>query len=436
MYFLVNSNSFLKSHFLPQHFCSKFLSMALNNDEASIRRDNSNMSSIPPLSRLIENIQHNSRSEGNGVPEQLQPMVIYHPINSNSGQGLALNDASQMQPRMPPGLPPHDDLIRNEGFNREFLFVSPYGPPSGAKMPSTSRFQSHQNRRSTGSESLYAGNSNSQYHSVPLVAAPLTYQFPPPTIPIPPPVNGPIAGNSISYEPPAQTYITQEFTNYVASLDEVYSGINLLKSKHNELLYSTLVDGARRTNGPDDQELSEAARNAILSIHPSVLHTLILHTRNHLEFYNQLRSAQARLSVSLPRPHQAHRHKRHQSEMSQFSAELHRGSHQGKSKSDTLIYHRPEEFEPRDRRKDKNPNQHQFSSKSNSKNKLKSPTSCDHCGSRTTPEWRRGPNGDKTVCNACGIFFSKLIRKYHSPIEASRIMSERKAKGKQTDRHV
>lgn len=65
-----------------------------------------------------------------------------------------------------------------------------------------------------------------------------------------------------------------------------------------------------------------------------------------------------------------------------------------------------------------------------------SPVSCAHCGSSKTPEWRRGPSGDKTLCNACGIFFSKLIKKYHSPMEAARVMKERKEKGQKLDRHV
>lgn len=65
-----------------------------------------------------------------------------------------------------------------------------------------------------------------------------------------------------------------------------------------------------------------------------------------------------------------------------------------------------------------------------------SPTECAHCGSTKTPEWRRGPGGDKTLCNACGIFFSKLIKKYHGPAEAAKIMTQRKEKGEKLDRHV
>lgn len=62
--------------------------------------------------------------------------------------------------------------------------------------------------------------------------------------------------------------------------------------------------------------------------------------------------------------------------------------------------------------------------------------SCTHCGSSLTPEWRRGPDGDKSLCNACGLFYSKLIRKYHSPNIAGSIMNERKQNNVPYDRHV
>ncbi|KAI9247345.1 hypothetical protein BY458DRAFT_527240 [Sporodiniella umbellata] len=32
---------------------------------------------------------------------------------------------------------------------------------------------------------------------------------------------------------------------------------------------------------------------------------------------------------------------------------------------------------------------------------------CDHCGTVEAPEWRKGPNGPKTLCNACGLRWSK-----------------------------
>ncbi|RID50458.1 hypothetical protein BRARA_H01186 [Brassica rapa] len=30
---------------------------------------------------------------------------------------------------------------------------------------------------------------------------------------------------------------------------------------------------------------------------------------------------------------------------------------------------------------------------------------CSHCGTNTTPQWRTGPAGPKTLCNACGVRF-------------------------------
>jgi len=35
---------------------------------------------------------------------------------------------------------------------------------------------------------------------------------------------------------------------------------------------------------------------------------------------------------------------------------------------------------------------------------------CDFCGSRNTPEWRRGPGGKNTLCNACGLKYAKQRR--------------------------
>ena len=28
---------------------------------------------------------------------------------------------------------------------------------------------------------------------------------------------------------------------------------------------------------------------------------------------------------------------------------------------------------------------------------------CAHCNTHTTPLWRNGPDGPKTLCNACGV---------------------------------
>ncbi|OBA21411.1 hypothetical protein METBIDRAFT_183832 [Metschnikowia bicuspidata var. bicuspidata NRRL YB-4993] len=44
--------------------------------------------------------------------------------------------------------------------------------------------------------------------------------------------------------------------------------------------------------------------------------------------------------------------------------------------------------------------------------KKKSDTICSHCQLTQTPEWRRGPDGSRTLCNACGLFYLKLTKKF------------------------
>lgn len=34
--------------------------------------------------------------------------------------------------------------------------------------------------------------------------------------------------------------------------------------------------------------------------------------------------------------------------------------------------------------------------------------SCQSCGTKHTPEWRRGPDGTRSLCNACGLHYAKL----------------------------
>ncbi|CCK68256.1 uncharacterized protein KNAG_0A05940 [Huiozyma naganishii CBS 8797] len=37
---------------------------------------------------------------------------------------------------------------------------------------------------------------------------------------------------------------------------------------------------------------------------------------------------------------------------------------------------------------------------------------CFHCNSSKTPEWRAGPYGNENICNACGLFYRKVITKF------------------------
>lgn len=60
---------------------------------------------------------------------------------------------------------------------------------------------------------------------------------------------------------------------------------------------------------------------------------------------------------------------------------------------------------------------------------------CNHCGSKNTPEWRKGLDGNRTLCNACGLFYSKLSKKYNAA-EAAKIMKERKETGSVNNRRI
>ncbi|RCK54854.1 hypothetical protein Cantr_03833 [Candida viswanathii] len=66
---------------------------------------------------------------------------------------------------------------------------------------------------------------------------------------------------------------------------------------------------------------------------------------------------------------------------------------------------------------------------------LKPDITCQHCCSQETPEWRRGPEGSRTLCNACGLFYSKLIKKYGLR-EADKVMLQRKQTGTVNDRRI
>ncbi|KAI8811674.1 hypothetical protein BJ742DRAFT_796882 [Cladochytrium replicatum] len=42
---------------------------------------------------------------------------------------------------------------------------------------------------------------------------------------------------------------------------------------------------------------------------------------------------------------------------------------------------------------------------------------CRQCGTTSSPEWRKGPTGPKTLCNACGLAFSKKQKKKSTILE-------------------
>ncbi|KAJ5934885.1 hypothetical protein N7466_004432 [Penicillium verhagenii] len=47
--------------------------------------------------------------------------------------------------------------------------------------------------------------------------------------------------------------------------------------------------------------------------------------------------------------------------------------------------------------------------------RLKGQHVCSDCGTADSPEWRKGPNGPKTLCNACGLRWSKKEKKRQEP---------------------
>ncbi|PWN20761.1 hypothetical protein BCV69DRAFT_198880 [Microstroma glucosiphilum] len=45
---------------------------------------------------------------------------------------------------------------------------------------------------------------------------------------------------------------------------------------------------------------------------------------------------------------------------------------------------------------------------------------CSSCGTANSPEWRKGPTGHKTLCNACGLRFSRSINRQQKKAEKER----------------
>lgn len=55
---------------------------------------------------------------------------------------------------------------------------------------------------------------------------------------------------------------------------------------------------------------------------------------------------------------------------------------------------------------------------------------CHRCGTTETPEWRRGPNGVRTLCNACGLYHAKLVKRKGAQVAAQEVLNNKVCKGK------
>jgi PAS domain S-box-containing protein len=51
---------------------------------------------------------------------------------------------------------------------------------------------------------------------------------------------------------------------------------------------------------------------------------------------------------------------------------------------------------------------------------------CVHCHRRDTPEWRRGPSGDRNLCNSCGLRWAKAVRSSPCCVMHGHTISNRK----------
>lgn len=54
---------------------------------------------------------------------------------------------------------------------------------------------------------------------------------------------------------------------------------------------------------------------------------------------------------------------------------------------------------------------------------------CESCGTSNSPEWRKGPDGSKSMCNACGLRYSRSIARARKREERARIAAEVAANG-------
>ncbi|GFY92675.1 GATA transcription factor 9 [Actinidia rufa] len=67
-----------------------------------------------------------------------------------------------------------------------------------------------------------------------------------------------------------------------------------------------------------------------------------------------------------------------------------------------------------------------ISSPSPSENSQDAIRRCTHCASEKTPQWRTGPLGPKTLCNACGVRFKsgRLVPEYRPAASPTFVLTE------------
>nr|GLL40744.1 GATA transcription factor 4-like [Ipomoea trifida] len=74
---------------------------------------------------------------------------------------------------------------------------------------------------------------------------------------------------------------------------------------------------------------------------------------------------------------------------------------------------------------------HEISSNKHGANKKREspedvPRRCTHCASEKTPQWRTGPLGPKTLCNACGVRFKsgRLVPEYRPAASPTFVLTQ------------
>lgn len=63
---------------------------------------------------------------------------------------------------------------------------------------------------------------------------------------------------------------------------------------------------------------------------------------------------------------------------------------------------------------------------SSSKSEIIIPRKCTHCASEKTPQWRTGPLGPKTLCNACGVRYKsgRLVPEYRPAASPTFVLTQ------------